>query len=47
VREAVATVWAVQSGSVGGDQTEGKQTAVGGAAPLRGCEVAGVEAGAS
>jgi hypothetical protein len=47
MREAVPAVWAVRSESDGGDQTGGKQTATGGAAPLRGGEVAGVEAGVS
>jgi hypothetical protein len=37
----------VRSESDGGDQTRGKQTAAGDAAPLRGGEVAGVEASAS
>jgi hypothetical protein len=35
----------VRSESNGGDQTGGKQTSAGGAAPLRGSDVAGVEAG--
>jgi hypothetical protein len=40
-------IWAMRSESDGGDQTgEGRMTA-GGAAPLRGSEVAGVEAGMS
>jgi hypothetical protein len=47
VREAVPAVRVVRSGSDGGDQTGGKQTAAGGAAPLRGGEVAVVEAGVS
>jgi hypothetical protein len=47
MREAVPAVRAVRSGLDGGDQTGGKQTAAGGAAPLRGGEVIGVEAGAS
>jgi hypothetical protein len=47
VREAVPAVQAVRSGSDGGDQIEGKHTAAGGAAPLRGGEVVGVEAGVS
>jgi hypothetical protein len=47
VREAVPAVRAVQSGSDGGDQTGGKQTSTGGAAPLRGGEVAGVDSGVS
>jgi hypothetical protein len=38
-------IWAVQSESDRGDQTRGKQTAAGGAAPLRGGQVTGVEAG--
>jgi hypothetical protein len=46
VRKAVPVVRAVRSRSDGGVRP-GKQTAVGGAAPLRGGEVAGVEAGAS
>jgi hypothetical protein len=47
VREALSVVRAVRSESDGGDQTRGKQTAAGGATPLRGGEVARVEAGAS
>jgi hypothetical protein len=47
VREALSVILAVRSESDGGDQTRGKQTAAGGAAPLHGGEVAGVEAGAS
>jgi hypothetical protein len=46
VREAVTAVRAVRSRSDGSTQT-GKQTAAGGAAPLCGGEVAGVEAGES
>jgi hypothetical protein len=45
VREAVPGVRAVRSESVGGDQNRGKRTAAGGAVPLCGGEVAGVEAG--
>ena len=45
VREAVPTVRVVRSRSDGGVRP-GKQTAAGGAAPLRG-EVTGVKAGAS
>jgi hypothetical protein len=41
VREALSVVRAVRSESDGGDQTKGKQTAAGGAAPLRGVEVKG------
>jgi hypothetical protein len=41
------TIWAVRSGSDGGDQTEEGQTIAGGAAPLHGGEVAGVDAGVS
>jgi hypothetical protein len=44
---AGSMVRAVRSESDGGHQARGKQTAAGGAAPLRGGEVAGVEAGAS
>jgi hypothetical protein len=47
VREALSVIWAIRSESDGGDQTKGKRTAAGGAAPLHGGEVAGVEAGAS
>jgi hypothetical protein len=46
VREVVPVVRAMRSESDGGDQTGGKQTAAGAAAPLRGGEVAEVEAGA-
>jgi hypothetical protein len=46
VREAIPAVRAVRSRS-GGGVRPGTQTAAGGAAPLRGDEVAGVEAGAS
>jgi hypothetical protein len=47
VREVVSTIWAMQSRSDERDQTGGGgRTAEGGAAPLRGGEVAGVEAGA-
>jgi hypothetical protein len=46
VHEALSVIWAVRSESDGGDQTRGKQMAAGGAAPLRGGEVAEVEAGA-
>jgi hypothetical protein len=46
VREAVPVVRAVRSESDGGDQT-GEGTATGGAAPLCGGEVTGVEAGVS
>jgi hypothetical protein len=46
VREVVPAVRAVRSRSDGGVRP-GKQTAAGGAAPLRGGEVARVEAGAS
>jgi hypothetical protein len=46
VFEAVPTVRAVRSESDGGDQT-GEGTVVGGVAPLRGGEVAEVEAGVS
>jgi hypothetical protein len=45
--EALSVVRAVRSELDGGDQTRGKQTAAGGIAPLRGGEVAGVEAGTS
>jgi hypothetical protein len=47
VREALSVVRAIRSESDGGDQTRGKQMATGGAAPLRGGEVVGVEVGAS
>jgi hypothetical protein len=47
VREVVPAVPVVRSGSEGGDQTGGKQTAAGGAAPLHCGEVTGVEAGMS
>jgi hypothetical protein len=47
VREPVPMVRAVRSGSDGGVPTGGKQTTAGGVAPLRGGEVAGVEAGVS
>jgi hypothetical protein len=47
VREAVPAVRAMRLGSDRGDQTVGKKTAAGGAAPFRGGEVAGVEAGVS
>jgi hypothetical protein len=47
MREAVPTARAVRSRSDGGAVRPRKQTAAGGAAPLRGGEVAGVEAGAS
>jgi hypothetical protein len=46
VREAVPAIWAMRSGSDGGDQAGEGRTAAGGAAPLRGGEVAGVGAGA-
>jgi hypothetical protein len=46
VREAIPAVRAVRSRSDRGVRP-GKQTTAGGAAPLRGGEVAGVEAGAS
>jgi hypothetical protein len=46
VREAVSVIWAMRSRSDGGDQTGEGRTAAGGAAPLRGGEVAGVEASA-
>jgi hypothetical protein len=44
VREAISAIWAMRSRSNGGDQTREGRTAAGGAAPLRGGEVAGVEA---
>jgi hypothetical protein len=47
VREALSVVRAVRPELDRGDQTRGKQTVAGGAAPLRGGEVIGVEAGAS
>jgi hypothetical protein len=45
VREAVSAIWAVRARSDGGDQSREGRTAAGGAAPLRGGEVVGVEAG--
>jgi hypothetical protein len=45
MHEAVSAIWAVRSRSDGGDQTREGRMAAGGAAPLRGGEVAGVEAG--
>jgi hypothetical protein len=45
VREAVPAVRAVRSESNGGDQNRGERMAEGGTVPLRGDEVAGVEAG--
>jgi hypothetical protein len=47
VREALSVVRVVRSESDGGDQTRGKCTAAGGAAPLRGSEVTRVKAVAS
>jgi hypothetical protein len=47
MREALSVIRAVRSESDRGDQTRGKQTTAGDVAPLRGDEVAGVEAGAS
>jgi hypothetical protein len=40
-------IWVVRLGSDGGDQTEEGRSATGGATPLRGGEVARVEAGMS
>jgi hypothetical protein len=40
-------IWAVRSGLRGGDQTKEGRMAAGDAAPLRGGEVVGVEAGVS
>jgi hypothetical protein len=46
VREAVSAIWVVRSRSDGEDQTGEGRTTAGGAAPLRGGEVTGVEVGA-